>query len=133
MSIVSTGAANYTLGPGGQIDTNPVSAFGVQNLSSSGPGAGYALGDTIVLSAVTNSSPSISGVTQVDNEVPSGVCNGVNVTFTLANTPKSSQTVALYLNGLRLLQGNDYTVLGYTITMSTIPQTGDNLLADYQY
>lgn len=77
-----------------------------------------------------------AGATFVENEVPSGTINGTNDTFTLANTPNSG-TLALYANGLRLKSGsgNDYTISGDTITFLTgaIPQTGDVLLADYQY
>jgi hypothetical protein len=65
-------------------------------------------------------------------EVPTGSVNGVNTTFTLANTP-SSATVQVHQNGIRLNvgAGNDYTVSGGTITMLTAPLTGDVILVDY--
>jgi hypothetical protein len=69
----------------------------------------------------------------VDKEVPSGTINGVNVTFTLANTPVAGSE-HLYLNGI--LQesgaGNDYTISGATITMLTAPLTGEKLRASYR-
>lgn len=71
------------------------------------------------------------GVTFVDNEIPSGTINGVNGTFTLAHPPGT--TLHLYLNGLRLTVSIDYTITSSTITMSTIPYTGDTLIADYRY
>jgi hypothetical protein len=70
-----------------------------------------------------------------DGEVPSGTVNGTNTTFTLANTPSPSASVQLYLNGLRMDQGVDYTVSGTTVTFTSAstPQTGDLLLASYRY
>lgn len=67
----------------------------------------------------------------VSSEVPSGLVNSSNVTFTLASTPTAG-TVRLYQNGVRLKVTEDYTISGATITMNTAPVTGDLLLADYQ-
>jgi hypothetical protein len=68
----------------------------------------------------------------VYGESPSGTINGVNPTFTLANTPTG---LSLYKNGLRQAAGagNDYTLAAATITFlaGNIPQTGDVLMADY--
>jgi hypothetical protein len=68
----------------------------------------------------------------VVRETPTGTINGVNVTFTLANTPIAG-TEMLFLNGI--LQepgaGNDYTISGVTITMLSAPLTGDRLKACY--
>lgn len=73
--------------------------------------------------------------TPVDDEIPAGVINGVNATFTLANAPIAGSQ-HLYKNGIRQTPGagNDYTIAGATITFlaGNIPQTGDNLLADYR-
>lgn len=68
----------------------------------------------------------------VENEVPSGAVNSLNVTFGLANTPVSG-SLKLYHNGIRLKGGGvDYSISGVTITMATAPETGDNLIADYR-
>jgi len=68
----------------------------------------------------------------VVRETPSGTINGVNTTFTLANTPIAG-TEMLFLNGI--LQepgaGNDYTISGATVTYLTAPLTGDRLKACY--
>ena len=49
-SVVSTGAKAYTVGPGGQINTNQQSAYGLQALGGlAAGGSGYAIGDTITL------------------------------------------------------------------------------------
>src|ERR1035437_1928015 len=67
----------------------------------------------------------------VFEEIPSGTINGSNPTFSLANTPIIG-TVKLYLNGVRLaVADSDYTITGATITMITIPQTGDFFISDY--
>lgn len=71
----------------------------------------------------------------VDNEIPTGTINGVNATFTLANTPVSG-TEHVFKNGLRQISGasNDYTISSGTITFNAgnIPQTGDALVVDYR-
>ncbi len=76
----------------------------------------------------------LSGVTFVDQETPGGTANGTNVTFTLANTPNPSTSLALYRNGLRMMPGVDYTLSGSTITFAaaSTPQTGDILIASYR-
>jgi hypothetical protein len=77
--------------------------------------------------------PGIS-VTFADSEIPTGVVDGVNGTFTLANIP-SAGSLHLYLNGLRQKPTLDYTITGNTITFlaGNEPQTGDLLLCDYRY
>jgi hypothetical protein len=118
-------------------------------------GVGYAPG----LTAVINSSGQLSGASGVlsdcvrvdgsstpcggggvlsqfsDSETPSGPVNGANLVFNLAFTPSPAASVELFLNGLRLDQGLDYTVSGPVITFATglPPQTGDILLASYRY
>lgn len=76
---------------------------------------------------------SVSGTTAtylyVSKEVPSGTMNGVNTTFTLSTS--SYRTVDLRWNGVSLLQGTAYTLLGATITMQAgyVPNAGDTLEA----
>ena len=53
-------------------------------------------------------------------ETPSGVINGINVTFTITNTP----LLALFLNGAYQTSGVDYTITGTTITFTTPPVAG---------
>jgi hypothetical protein len=69
-------------------------------------------------------------------ETPSGTVNGTNTTFVLSHSPVVG-TVAAYVDGVRMNAGtgNDYTISGTTLTFLTgaIPQTGDTILADYQY
>lgn len=70
-----------------------------------------------------------------DNEMPAGSIDGSNATFTLANAPSPSTSLAVYRNGLLLKQGTDYTRSGSTLTFQpgTIPQVGDGLVASYRY
>lgn len=70
--------------------------------------------------------------TFVENEVPTGIMNSSNPTFTLANTPIAG-SVKLYINGIRLkAAGVGYSISGTTITMTIPPDNGDILLADYR-
>jgi hypothetical protein len=68
----------------------------------------------------------------VVRETPTGLVNGANTTFTLANTPLVN-TEQVFLNGI--LQepgaGNDYTISGLTITYLAAPVTGDRLRVSY--
>jgi hypothetical protein len=92
-------------------------------------------GGTLGSTAVTytqDTSGTLSPSNFVTEETPSGTINGSNTAFTLANTPTSG-TVKLYLNGVRQKSGagNDYTISGTNITMTTAPISGDVLLVDY--
>ena len=70
--------------------------------------------------------------TFIMGEVPSGNIDGINQVFTTAH---DFEQLAVYLNGLRQLNGADYditdnnefTFLAYT------PQTGDTIQVDYTY
>ena len=68
----------------------------------------------------------------VKRETPAGDLDGVNVTFTLANTPKAG-TEDVFVNGV--LQdagaGNDYTIVGDTITMLYALQAADKIRVSY--
>lgn len=77
---------------------------------------------------------SLPGVTFVDQETPTGAIDGVNGTFTLANAPNPSSTLTIYLNGLHMMLGVDFSFSGSTITFfsGSTPQPGDVLIADYR-
>ncbi len=66
----------------------------------------------------------------VFGEIPDGVKNGANLTFTLANTPRAG-SVAVYRNGLREFLGVGYTQTGADITFTTAPLSTDDIHADY--
>lgn len=71
--------------------------------------------------------------TQIYAETPAGTINGVNASFTLNYSPSLATSVSLYRNGIRQKLTTDYTLSGRTIafTSSSIPQTGDLIVADY--
>lgn len=76
---------------------------------------------------------SVNALSTEVQEVPSGSINNSNVAFTLAHTPISNGSVKLYQDGLILRQGTDYTISGTGITMTTAPNFGQRLYADYNY
>lgn len=63
-------------------------------------------------------------------ESPSGVIDGVNTTFTLTSTPDSG-TLFVYLNGLKLISGVDFSLTGNTLELGAPPQSGDILTSVY--
>jgi hypothetical protein len=69
-------------------------------------------------------------------EIPGGTINSVNITFTLAFAPNPQQSLQLFLNGLLQELNTDYSITGSGATITFIaapPQTGDILIAYYQY
>jgi hypothetical protein len=76
-----------------------------------------------------------SGANFADAEVPGGLINSSNVTFTLAHSPSPALSLNLFLNGIWQAQGasHDYTLTGSTITMTTAPSTSSMLYASYRF
>lgn len=67
-------------------------------------------------------------------EIPAGDVDGMNMVYTLANTPLPSTALLFYVNGiLQLGNSNDYAILGDTITMTYAPSSGSNVVATYPY
>lgn len=69
----------------------------------------------------------------VDNEIPSGVIDGVNDTFTTAYNYKTN-TTKVFLNGVRQSEGAlmDYYENGSNqIVFNSPPQTNDTIIIDY--
>jgi len=78
-----------------------------------------------------------NGVNWINNEVPTGVIDGTNVTFGLAQVPNPTSSILLMKNGLVQFQGTNYTINGQTLTLSAAPQADgdtplDSLRAWYQ-
>ena len=69
-----------------------------------------------------------------DAETPSGVIDGVNVTFILVVTPNPSASLVLTKNGIIQKSGGDFTLSLATITFlaGAEPQVGDTLLSWYR-
>jgi hypothetical protein len=70
-----------------------------------------------------------------DAEIPGGSINGSNTTFTLVNAPSPAASLDLYLNGLLMKAGSDYTLSSNVISFLTAstPQSGDALSASYRF
>lgn len=84
--------------------------------------------------AVTAAKLASGVIKTITQETPSGTINGSNTAFTLAHTPSASATVLLFLDGVLMLQGTDYTISGASITATGItPATGQSLRAYYSY
>jgi hypothetical protein len=85
---------------------------------------------------VDGSSGPCGGVTPafMDGDLPGGIVDGSNVTFTLSATPNPVGSLAVYRNGLLQKPAQDYTLSGQTLQFVTAatPQPGDTLLASYR-
>lgn len=72
-----------------------------------------------------------------DAETPGGIVDGINGVFTLAAPPNPQLSLQLFRNGqlLRAGPGNDYTLVGGTVTFPAggIPQAGDVLTVSYRF
>jgi hypothetical protein len=82
---------------------------------------------------VTNEGAGIVKETDVIvNEIPSGLINNSNISYTLANTPFAG-TVSVFLNGILQAPGVglDYTISGTTITFVKAPKTNSDLYVSY--
>jgi len=67
------------------------------------------------------------------NEIPSGSNNGSNKAFTLAYSPSPSNSLMLFINGVKQRQGadSDYTLTGSLINLITNYRSGSNIDATY--
>jgi hypothetical protein len=76
----------------------------------------------------------IPGVGFVDQQTPTGAINGVNTAFTLSQAPSPGASLTVYLNGLLMSAGVDYTLSGTAITFASasVPQTGDLLFCSFR-
>ena len=64
-------------------------------------------------------------------EVPSGLVNGSNTAYTLSATPVANASVIMVLDGVTQTNGTDYTVSGTTVTFTTAPASGTEIVAIY--
>ncbi len=76
----------------------------------------------------------LGGAGFVDTEIPAGLMDGVNRTFTLAGTPDPASSLRLYRNGLLLRSGIDYAASGNAVTFEVgeQPDQGEILQASYR-
>ena len=86
-------------------------------------------GDNI--SELTNDAGYITDLEEkVVNEIPTGVLNGVNSTFTtqFGVKPDSEE---VYVNGNRQKKTDDYNISGQIINLTFSPQSTESILIDY--
>lgn len=127
-SILSLGPEEPSTGSP-EARTQPAVLGSYQVIVAGIPVAGKAL---VATSATTADWQSTGGtITFIENEIPAGVINGTNKIFTLVNLP-ASNSLKLYLNGLRQSITIDYTIAGQTITFVTAPNVPGKMLADYR-
>ena len=90
--------------------------------------------DTDCVRVDGSSAPCGAVVGYVDADIPTGVVDGVNRTFTLALTPAPVDSLRLFLNGLLQVRSVDYTLTGNGIFLLTPrpPAPGSVLLAWYR-
>ena len=62
-----------------------------------------------------------------------GVKNGVNTSFAIANDADPDRSLKIYINGIRQDFGVHFTTLGTGVTILEAPESGDKILADYEF
>jgi len=69
------------------------------------------------------------------NDPMTGLVDGINRTFILAQTPTLSGSLLLFYNGVKQRDGSDFTISGNTVTfvVGNTPRAGSNVDATYQY
>jgi hypothetical protein len=88
--------------------------------------------NNIVNNATTPTSSGTPGF--IDNEVPQGTIDGTNAVFSLSNFPNPSTSLMLFVNGVLLANGPDYSLASNKITFlsSSKPRIGDVMQASYR-
>ena len=72
-------------------------------------------------------------VNYADAEVPTGTIDGINDTFTLANSPSPAGSLQAFMNGLLQTEGVDYVLTGASITYASPPEVGDTHIYWYRF
>lgn len=78
------------------------------------------------------------GVRFADGELPGGVIDGLNATFTLENPPNPASSLLLFKNGMKMRAGEDFVLSGSTFVYvpAQVPKGGnspDSHEASYRY
>lgn len=126
VTTVSVASANGLAGTVATSTTTPV-------ITLSTTITGLLRGNGTAISAAVAGTDFVAPTSFADRELPSGLINGANTTYTLANTPVAGSE-HVYLNGILQQSGagEDYTISGLTITYLAAPQTNDRLRVSYR-
>jgi len=89
-------------------------------------------GDTLLASYRLGGS--LPNVGFVDQEIPSGVTDGVNNAFVTSQVPNPPTSLIVFRNGIRMAPGVDYTLgnNGISFVSGLVPQPGDILTCSYR-
>jgi len=68
----------------------------------------------------------------VHNGSFTGTKDGVNTTFTLSDVPAPVESLKIFMNGLRLANGFDFTVTDSTVTMTDAPAAEDTFDVEFR-
>lgn len=79
-SFTANGEQSFTVGPGGQVNTNTVVGWQLESLAPSGGGFGYVVNDTITLTATPPSGTSPASLIVTVTGVSAGAVTAVSVT-----------------------------------------------------
>jgi hypothetical protein len=66
------------------------------------------------------------------NEVPVGLINGINSTYTVSNSPINT-SAQIFLNSVYQISPDDYTIAGSTFIFVNPPVVGSKLKINYQF
>ncbi len=105
----------------------------VINATGAIDGAAGNAGDCVHVDGTSGSCGSAS-FTFVDMETPGGTVDGTNEAFTLSALPAPPTSLMVFLNGLLLRAGLDFTLANQVITFVSVqtPQPGDTLQCSYR-
>ncbi len=130
--------------------TEPTDLVTLRQLESAFPPGSKVKGTTIVTQTPSPSDPNSGGgigpagppgpqgppgtslIENVGAEIPSGILDAVNASFTLSHTPKDG-TLILQLNGVTQLINVEFVLSGLTITYIFPPKSNDWHYAQYFY
>jgi len=74
----------------------------------------------------------LSGAVAMEREIPTGLINGVNTSYTLSFVPLSAEHISVYIDGT-FQEDADFSLLGNTITMGTAPALGQSVFVWYMH
>lgn len=135
--VVPSWAANPAggdvAGPASSVNSEIMLFNGITGkIAKSATGTGYVAVSSGVYQTPSATIPvsAISGF--VNNSMPTGVVDGANAAFVLANTPIAGAE-QIFRNGILQTPTTDYTIAGATVTFGVAPLVGSVIRASYRF